>query len=113
MNQYATKPFMSTGNRRWMKDAACAKPEVDPDLFFPVSNNWEKERVEKAKSICLTCPVVEQCLSYALENDETYGIWGGLSPEQLHNLKRRAMRERRNRLYGQGIWREGQGYYNT
>jgi len=30
-----------------------------------------------------------KCLTYALENDEQHGMFGGLAPEQRNSLKRK------------------------
>jgi hypothetical protein len=53
-----------------MEQAACKT--ADPELFF----DGKEDSVDAAKSYCETCPVVLQCLTYALTNEE-YGIWGG------------------------------------
>jgi hypothetical protein len=58
----------------WMSQRACF--DVPVELFFPdVGQN-----ASAAKAICASCPVVAECLSYALENREEYGVWGGLAP---------------------------------
>lgn len=64
-------------------------------LFFPpstVERKDERERREiKAKAICSVCPVKEDCLEFALEIREPYGIWGGLTEtERRQVLARRA-----------------------
>ncbi|MFH1329104.1 MAG: WhiB family transcriptional regulator [Actinomycetota bacterium] len=50
-------------------------------LFFPpsaVERKEERERREaKAKAICAVCVVRGDCLEFALEIREPYGIWGG------------------------------------
>ena len=43
-----------------------------------------------AKKICTGCDVRAECLSYALSNDERFGIWGGLSERERRRLKRLA-----------------------
>ena len=52
-------------------------------LFFPPSTFERKEerqrREIRAKSICQVCPVQGDCVEYALEIREPYGIWGGLT----------------------------------
>ena len=35
--------------------------------------------------------VRQDCLEYALENDERFGIWGGLSERERRKLKKRAV----------------------
>lgn len=48
-------------------------------------------REERAKSICSSCSVREDCLSYAMRIREPHGIWGGLNEvERKQLLDRRA-----------------------
>ena len=60
----------------WMKDSACK--DADPSIFFVERG----ESGEEAKAICATCPVKQECLDYALANNETIGVWGGMSRRQ-------------------------------
>lgn len=66
----------------WMGRAACKG--MDPDLFFPDRGESTKE----AKALCLGCPVVKECLDYAVRNREKQGIWGGTSERQRRRLRR-------------------------
>lgn len=65
----------------WQWDALCA--QTDPDSFFPEKGGSTRE----AKRICEDCPVRAECLEYALERDERFGIWGGLSDRERRALK--------------------------
>lgn len=67
----------------WMAWASCAF--VDPDLWYPHDKG---DPGVVAKRICYSCPVREECLEYALANDESHGIWGGLSRQERWKLKR-------------------------
>ncbi|HWG75033.1 MAG TPA: WhiB family transcriptional regulator [Acidimicrobiales bacterium] len=69
----------------WRQRAACRG--VDPDIFFPVSD----EEAEEAKAICAGCSVREACLEYALANREYDGVWGGATERE----RRRLIRQRR------------------
>ncbi|GLI26075.1 hypothetical protein ARHIZOSPH14_03170 [Agromyces rhizosphaerae] len=69
----------------WQTDALCA--QTDPEAFFPEKGGSTRD----AKKICTTCEVRSQCLEYALENDERFGIWGGLSERERRKLRRRAV----------------------
>lgn len=51
--------------------ALCA--QTDPEAFFPEKG----QSPNAAKKVCASCPVVEQCLTYANRNGFSYGIWGG------------------------------------
>ena len=70
--------------RPWWDHAACNDPEV-ADLFFPEKGGGTRT----AKRICAGCPVRVPCLDYALDNDERFGVWGGLSERERRRLKRR------------------------
>ncbi|WDG18975.1 WhiB family transcriptional regulator [Microbacterium sp. Clip185] len=67
----------------WQTDALCA--QTDPEAFFPEKGGSTRD----AKRICTTCDVRDECLEYALRNDERFGIWGGLSERERRKLKRR------------------------
>ena len=68
----------------WQADAICA--QTDPEAFFPEKGGSTRD----AKRICSGCDVKQQCLEYALANDERFGIWGGLSERERRKLKKRA-----------------------
>lgn len=66
----------------WQEQALCA--QTDPEAFFPEKGGSTRE----AKRICQACPVRDDCLEFALEHDERFGIWGGLSERERRRLKR-------------------------
>jgi WhiB family redox-sensing transcriptional regulator len=66
----------------WQASALCA--QTDPEAFFPEKGGSTRE----AKSVCRVCEVRQECLEYALANDERFGIWGGLSERERRRLKR-------------------------
>lgn len=83
----------------WQREGACR--DQDEVLFFgPAAAREERRakarRIREAKSVCARCPVWECCRGYALENEEEYGVWGGLSELERWELinKRRARRRR-------------------
>ena len=69
----------------WRERALCA--ETDPEAFFPEKGGSTRA----AKAICLSCEVREDCLQAALNNDERFGIWGGLSERDRRKLKGKAV----------------------
>ncbi len=69
----------------WQTDALCS--QTDPEAFFPEKGGSTRD----AKRICGACEVRAQCLDYALQNDERFGIWGGLSERERRKLRRRAV----------------------
>ncbi len=69
----------------WQERALCA--QTDPEAFFPEKGGSTRE----AKRVCLGCEVRAECLEYALEHDERFGIWGGLSERERRRLKKQAV----------------------
>nr|WP_283234660.1 WhiB family transcriptional regulator [Candidatus Protofrankia californiensis] len=69
----------------WQERALCA--QTDPEAFFPEKGGSTRE----AKRICSGCEVRSQCLEYALEKDERFGIWGGMSERERRRLRRQAV----------------------
>ncbi|RIY28420.1 WhiB family transcriptional regulator, partial [Bifidobacteriaceae bacterium WP022] len=47
-------------------------------------------------AVCRSCDVATECLKCALETNQDYGVWGGLSEDERRTLKRRAMRARKS-----------------
>ena len=80
----------------WQDDAAC----MDGDLsaFFPPSalgHTREAYLGVEGKRICGGCPVRSQCLTHAMTYPEHFGIWGGTTPEERRDLRRREGRRAR------------------
>ena len=70
------------GPLAWQQHALCA--QTDPEAFFPEKGGSTRE----AKAVCQSCQVREECLEYALANDERFGIWGGMSERERRRLRR-------------------------
>jgi WhiB family redox-sensing transcriptional regulator len=66
----------------WTEQALCA--ETSPEVFFPSMGG----SITEAKKICKRCAVQAQCLTYALENSERFGVWGGLSDRERARIAR-------------------------
>ncbi|MEH6821396.1 MAG: WhiB family transcriptional regulator [Dietzia psychralcaliphila] len=57
------------------------------DLFYNDDHDLKGERrknEELAKQLCQTCPVLERCRRYAVEERELYGVWGGMTELERH-----------------------------
>jgi WhiB family redox-sensing transcriptional regulator len=64
----------------WQTQALCT--QTDPEIFSPEKGKTSKS----AKKVCAKCEVQEQCLAYALEHNERFGIWGGLDVKERDKL---------------------------
>ena len=84
-------PLINLKRPEYQKDAACADIP-NPEIFFPSPGDTDSLRA--AKDMCSRCLVVQECLVYALNNNERYGIWGGKSTrERLMILRAKRMLE--------------------
>ncbi|MEN3263661.1 WhiB family transcriptional regulator [Pseudonocardia sp.] len=88
----------------WLYQAACRTEE--PELFFPIGTTGPAlGQIAEAKSVCRGCPVVSECLSWALESGQNSGVWGGMSEDERRRLQQdasgRGVRQRSHRLAGQ------------
>lgn len=65
-----------------------------PDLFFDFDEDsvLQQNRYTMARQLCADCPVKMLCLAYALDNNEEFGVWGGLSPHERSRLKAKTRR---------------------
>lgn len=70
------------GELSWRETALCA--QTGPELFFPEPGSSTRD----AKRLCAACEGRDACLEYALANDERFGVWGGLSEQERHRLRR-------------------------
>lgn len=78
----------------WMSDAAC---QGKTEHFFPPHGEQAEARAireAKAMAICVTCPVMLDCRSYARHHREQ-GFWGGENDDQRLEVRRRSNRHRR------------------
>lgn len=80
----------------WRHRALCR--EEDPELFFPLGSENQLgggknpavlAQIDEAKTVCRTCPVVSECLAWAIESGQDYGVWGGMSEAERRAFKRR------------------------
>lgn len=78
-------------DREWVNESACVGTPTE--MFFAPDLH------AKAKAICVECPVITQCLNYALETGTEYGIFGGTTgSERLRMLRARRRINRENAI---------------
>lgn len=73
-----------TEERPWAAFAVCR--DRDPDAFFPVTPEGEREAIR----VCHGCPVRMDCLEFAIESRVRFGIWGGMTEKQRQALRRQS-----------------------
>lgn len=61
----------------------------DPELFFPVGSTGPALRdIDAAKRVCARCPVISECLSFALNSGQASGVWGGTCEQERTDMLR-------------------------
>ena len=66
----------------WSKDARCVT--ADPDELFV-----QGAAQNRAKAMCMGCPVRTECLADALDNRVEFGVWGGMTERERRALLKR------------------------
>ena len=66
----------------WTTQAACSTN--DPDELFVTG-----AAQNRAKAVCMGCPVRAECLADALDNRVEFGVWGGMTERERRALLRR------------------------
>ena len=69
-------------NEDWASQAACQNRQPDELFVKGAAQN-------RAKQLCLGCPVRTECLAEALDNRMEWGVWGGLTERERRALLRR------------------------
>lgn len=87
-NHYSSKlPSALVGNYEWQFDGECNK--YDPEMFYLPYNlrmSQKREFIARAKEVCAVCPVAQKCREFALETEQEFGIWGGMSEEERRKV---------------------------
>jgi WhiB family redox-sensing transcriptional regulator len=73
-----------TEQRPWVLDSACRG--LDSAMFFPGQDG----DAEPALLVCSGCAVRDECLDFAVETRQRYGIWGGTTERQRRRIMRRS-----------------------
>jgi WhiB family redox-sensing transcriptional regulator len=82
-NVYSSSPLDRIGAKR--EDAAWIEQRLhDPDTLFV-----QGAAQNRAKAVCVGCPVRTECLADALDNHIEFGVWGGMTERERRALLRR------------------------
>jgi len=59
---------------------------IDPELFFPVGE-MKHSVARTLKRICMNCPIMDDCLEYAL-HVKVSGYWAGTNETERESLRK-------------------------
>lgn len=88
---------MEQARAHWLRDLELQPPLNGACLGHP-TEWWFPSKSEsslqrhwrlKATAVCNQCDVRQECLDYAIEAEEVFGIWGGLSASQREEETRK------------------------
>lgn len=82
-----TAPPDPDSETAWMAQGNCRLHP--PATFFPSDGVG----VDRARKICRGCPVLTDCLEYALEARIDHGVWGGCSERERRRILKRRREE--------------------
>lgn len=94
--------WLDSLNDGWRSRASCRTgvPNVQTPMFF----SWDDSPLplveqRRAASFCNAfCPVKAQCLEYALNTGEQWGVWGGTTEPEREHLMKKSRTERREAI---------------
>ena len=77
-------------NQEWREKASCKG--VDANIFVPLGTKIKANRHGRgtysvARTFCASCPVVSECLDYAVREVIEYGMFGGKTPRERRALR--------------------------
>jgi len=84
-------PYEPMPDKPWRDQAACADA---PDVDFFVTPD-DAVGAARAKALCASCPVADDCLAFSIETNQNEGIWGGTTPPERAKLRRMWLRDLR------------------
>ena len=73
-------------DNEWLQDANCKGASTRVFFIYREDKN-QRQRREAAYTICRECVVRQECLDYAIVNNEV-GIWGGTTDKARRLLRR-------------------------
>jgi WhiB family transcriptional regulator, redox-sensing transcriptional regulator len=83
-----------TRSQAWAARGECR--HSDPELFFPITAAAPAaSQLAEAREICDRCPVRQECLTFALETGQDFGVWGGTTEIERRAIRRKELRRRR------------------
>lgn len=78
----------SDEEKEWRKHALCRG--LDNNIFFPERGH----SMLRAYAVCRGCPVRYECLEWAIETGDKWGIRGGFTPEERTKIRKRVEGEK-------------------
>lgn len=88
----AEKVLVEVSDQDWRARTLCAYLAPHEIGYFTSSSAQD---IVRAKLVCDSCDVKEQCLAYALRTNENTNVYGGKSEQERRSMKRAEIFNRR------------------
>jgi len=75
---------MAIDDTNWQSESLCAKKQNEHMVEWFFSEQPEEKYA--AKNLCFSCPVRKDCIKYALEQKEIWGVWGGRDENEIRRI---------------------------
>lgn len=73
----------------WFGPHVCGQECDGPDgCMAGKSEQGRFARIRAAKSVCEVCPVRQECLDWAVDTNQDFGIWGGATERERSKLRK-------------------------
>jgi WhiB family redox-sensing transcriptional regulator len=82
MIEIVTSITGAPGRPDWTADAQCRGQ--DSELWYPQRGEVPRHAI----AVCGRCPVAQQCLDYALDHNEGFGIWAGTTARERRRIRK-------------------------
>lgn len=69
-----------------LQGAACK--DIEDKEFFHPRDHQLAGRIEELRAICRSCPVIAECLQFAVEQRIGQGFWGGKTSKERRKMSR-------------------------
>jgi WhiB family redox-sensing transcriptional regulator len=85
---------LSNDNPDFSTYGDCSNEQYDPEWWFPIEKpgrvSWSRTyEANTARGICKSCPLLNECLDYALKYHGLTGIWGGLDRHERNDMQKK------------------------
>lgn len=93
MTQSAARKFLYL-----LQDTSPPCTDVEAELFFPIGYGEEHTlQIRQAKKVCQKCPLVFDCLEFALETDDQHAILAAATPAERNTIRDRRIQQEERR----------------
>ncbi len=76
-------------NQEWREEASCKGVDVNVfvPLGIPIKGRRGRGTYAIARTFCSLCPVISECLDYAVREVVEFGMFGGKTPRERRALR--------------------------